>query len=178
MGEGEERGKNGLPSAIIGREAGGEGWPRGRTMSHNIERRTRRMISALQTKGCRITAPRRAVVQVLAEGHQHLNHAEILTKAKTIYPEIGRATVYRTLELLVELGLIHATYMGDAAQRFIVPMGGHHHHLVCHGCGEVTDLDECHFGHALAEVSQDTGFKIDSHLVEIYGVCRGCQIGS
>jgi Fe2+ or Zn2+ uptake regulation protein len=144
-------------------------------MSHNIERRAGRMILALQSKGCRITAPRRALVQVLAEGHQHLNHAEILAKAKSIYPDIGRATVYRTLELLVEVGQIHVTYMGDAAQRFIVPMGGHHHHLVCNDCGEVTDLDECHFGHALAEVSQQTGFQIDSHLVEIYGLCTSCQ---
>jgi Fur family transcriptional regulator, ferric uptake regulator len=133
------------------------------------------MIGALQGQGCRITEPRRAVVEVLAEGHQHLNHAEILERARAKHPEIGRATVYRTLELLVEMGLIHVTYMGDANQRFIVPVGGHHHHLVCNRCGTVMDLDECHFGNALATIARETGFIIDSHLVELYGLCADCQ---
>lgn len=144
-------------------------------MADELERRIERMLAALQRKGCRITEPRKAVVEVLAEGHQHLSHAEILDRAKQRHPDIGRATVYRTLELLVEMGMIHATYLGDANQRFIIPVGGHHHHLVCTRCGEILDLDECHFGNALTAVSQQTNFTIDSHLVELYGTCAQCQ---
>ena len=70
-------------------------------MSNDINKRASRMISALQGRGCRITEPRKAVVQVLAEGHQHLSHAEILAQARQKYPEIGRATVYRTIQLLL-----------------------------------------------------------------------------
>lgn len=143
-------------------------------MEESTQSRSDRMIAALQSKGCRVTDPRRAVVEVLAEGHQHLSHAEILDAAKIKYPEIGRATVYRTLELLTEMGIIHATYMGDANQRFIVPMGGHHHHMVCNNCGKVQDLDACHFSHALRTLSQETGFKIESHLVELFGTCPNC----
>lgn len=139
------------------------------------EKRVDRMLAALQSRGCRVTEPRRAVVEVLAEGHQHLNHAEILEQAKAKYNDIGRATVYRTLELLTEMGIIHATYLGDANQRFVVPMGGHHHHLVCNNCGKVQDLDDCHFSHALTQLSRETGFTIDSHLVELYGTCPDCK---
>ncbi len=144
-------------------------------MSKGKHGRTERMLEALQGRGFRLTAPRRAVVEVMAEGHQHLNHAEILERARVKYQDIGRATVYRTLELLVEMGLIHVTYMGDANQRFIVPVEGHHHHLVCNGCGDVFELDECHFGAALTTITNQTGFSIDSHLVELYGRCTGCQ---
>ncbi len=133
------------------------------------------MLHALQQKGCRLTEPRRALVEVLAEEPHHLNHTEILERARSKYPDIGRATVYRTLELLVELGLLQVTFLGDATQRFIVPVGGHHHHLVCNQCGDVVELDECHFGSALERVSQQTGFAIDSHLVELFGTCSACQ---
>lgn len=145
------------------------------TMTEDTQRRTERMMAALDAEGFRLTAPRLAVVQVLAEGHQHLSHAEILERAREKYPDISRATVYRTLELLAELGIVHTTFMGDANQRFIVPIGGHHHHLICNRCGNVTDLNECHFGTALSTVSQQTGFAVESHLVELYGLCADCQ---
>ena len=144
-------------------------------MSDDSRRRAERMLSALDAEGFRVTSPRQAVVDVLAEGHQHLSHAEILERAREKYPDISRATVYRTLELLAELGIVHATFMGDASQRFVVPIAGHHHHLICNRCGDVTDLNECHFGNALATVSQQTGFAIDSHLIELYGLCSACQ---
>ncbi len=144
-------------------------------MSDETTHRKERMLQALQQQGCRLTEPRRAVVEVLAEGHQHLNHAEILERARQKYTELGRATVYRTLELLVEMGLIHVTYLGDANQRFVVPMGGHHHHLVCKRCGDVLDVEECYFNSALSLISRETGFAIDSHLVELYGTCATCQ---
>ncbi|MGB0387733.1 MAG: Fur family transcriptional regulator [Ardenticatenaceae bacterium] len=144
-------------------------------MNNNIKKRMDQMVLMLQKNGFRITPPRKAVLQVMAEGHQHLSHGEILEQARQKYPNIGRATVYRTVELLLQIGLIHATYLGDANQRFIVPMAGHHHHLVCNNCGDVTDLDECHFGHALFAITRQTGFKIDSHLVELYGTCTSCQ---
>lgn len=144
-------------------------------MSNETTQRATRMLATLQERGCRLTEPRRAIVAVLAEGHQHLNHAEILERAKAKYADIGRATVYRTLELLLEAGVIHATYLGDANQRFIVPLGGHHHHLVCNRCGNVTDLEECHFNSALSTIHEQTGFQIDSHLVELYGTCTDCQ---
>lgn len=144
-------------------------------MSNMIETRLDQMISALQGKGYRMTEPRRAVLEVMAEGHQHLSHAEILVQARLKHHNIGRATVYRTLELLLESGMVHATYLGDANQRFIVPIGGHHHHLVCNYCGTVTDLDKCEFEEALATISQATGFQAESHLVELYGKCLACQ---
>lgn len=144
-------------------------------MRDDVRQRYEQMLEALRDSGCRITDPRRAVVQVLAEGHQHLNHTELLERAQQRHAAIGRATVYRTVELMVELGLIHVTYLGDAGQRFVIPIHGHHHHMVCNECGAVTDVEECHFSSALAAISRETGFAIDSHLVELYGLCPACQ---
>lgn len=133
------------------------------------------MLAALREAGCRITAPRRAVVEVLAAGEQHLSHAEVLARARDRYPDVGRATVYRTLELLVGLGQVHVTYLGDACQRFIVPFGGHHHHLVCNDCGDVVEIKECDCSPLLDQVSRRTGFRIDTHNVELFGTCAACR---
>lgn len=144
-------------------------------MNDSVNQRSARLLAALQARGYRVTEPRRAVADALAEGGQHLSHADIMTRAQSRYPDIGQATIYRTLDLLVSLGLIHATYQGDANQRFVLPQGGHHHHLICNQCGASQELDECHFGTALLTISQQTGFAIESHLVELYGRCNDCR---
>ncbi|MCB0076378.1 MAG: transcriptional repressor [Anaerolineales bacterium] len=130
---------------------------------------------ALQAHGHRLTEPRQALIEVLVGSEQHLDHAEILARAQQRIPQLGRATVYRTLELLTGLGLIHATYLGDGRQRFCVPSGGHHHHLICNHCGTVTDLDHCLLDDGLERFAQQHDFTVESHLVELYGICHDCQ---
>ena len=74
------------------------------------------------------------MLDVIRHKGEHLNPNEILEQAKAIHPEIGRATVYRTLELLTGLGIVRPIYVGDAGPTYIHAEGGHHH-LVCSTCG-------------------------------------------
>lgn len=135
---------------------------------------TEEMVERLRAAGYKITPARRAVLAVLAQDHAHLNPAEVLDRAKAIYPAIGRATVYRTLELLTELGVLRPIYGGDSALSFIHAEGGHHH-LVCGECGAMFEFEECVADEISQSLEERFGFRIQSHLLEFYGQCAACS---
>ena len=94
----------------------------------------------LKSAGYKLTLPRLAVIEVLESQPEHLNHNQILVEAQKIYPKVSRATVYRTLELLVELNLVRPLYLNDPTQRFVSAAGGHHH-LICSVCGVIIEFE-------------------------------------
>lgn len=132
------------------------------------------MLERLRAAGYKITPARQAVLQVIEQGHAHLNPTEVLARAKELHPAIGRATVYRTLELLTELGILRPIYSGDNAFSFIRAEGGHHH-LVCADCGKIIEFDECIADELSHDLEERFGFRITSHLLEFYGLCEGCN---
>ncbi|MCS7259590.1 MAG: transcriptional repressor [Anaerolineae bacterium] len=121
-----------------------------------------------------MTAPRKAIVQVLEQEGKHLSSNEVLVLGRRIYPLLSRATVYRTLELLTNLGLIRPILLNDTAQRYVNGEGGHHH-LVCSVCGAVFEFERCGIDRLAAELAERFDFRIRSHLLEFYGICRTCQ---
>lgn len=127
----------------------------------------------LQAAGHRLTAPRRAVLRVLEEAGTHLHPEEILTRARRIYPGLGRATVYRTLALLTGLGLLRPIRLGGSPRLACIAEG--HHHLVCLACGHSFSFEECPEGELAAELSRRFNFEIKSHLLEFYGLCADCR---
>ncbi len=129
---------------------------------------------ALKRAGYKLTAPRKAIVQVLEKGGDHLSSSEVLTLGRQIYPLLSRATVYRTLELLTTLGLIRPILLRDAAQRYVTGEGGHHH-LLCRECGAVFEFERCGAEQLAAELAERFDFQIRGHLLEFYGICRNCQ---
>ena len=131
-------------------------------------------IARLRAAGYKITPSRLAVLQVIEQDGDHLNPAEILKRAQEICPSVGRATVYRTLELLTELQIVGPIYLGDASQSYIRVEGGHHH-LVCSGCGKVFDFDQCIADQMVQELTARFDFAIRSHLLEFYGTCHDCR---
>lgn len=135
---------------------------------------TQQLVERLKFAGYKITPARLAVLQVIDDDHAHLNPSDVLEQAKQLYPKLGRATVYRTLELLTELGILRPIYMGESTPRFIRAEGGHHH-LVCNDCGEVIEFDECMAGDLTTVLQEQFGFEIGSHLLEFYGRCRDCR---
>jgi Fur family ferric uptake transcriptional regulator len=128
----------------------------------------------LKSAGYKLTLPRLAVVKVLESYPEHLSHNQILIEGQKIYPKLSRATVYRTMELLVELGLLRPLYLHDPTQRFVSATGGHHH-LVCTNCGATIEFDYCSADQLAQELSAKYKFQIQSHLLEFQGVCRDCQ---
>ncbi len=132
------------------------------------------LANKLRTAGYKITPARLAVLAVIGEEGEHLEPGEILRRAQVIHPALGRATVYRTLELLTQLNIIRPIYIGEHGPSYIRAEGGHHH-LVCSSCGTVVDFEQCVADQMTAELTERFGFQIQSHLLEFYGQCATCQ---
>ena len=132
------------------------------------------LTARLRLAGYKLTPPRLAVLQVIFGDGGHLNPAEILERARAIHPSVGRASIYRTLELLTQLGLIRPIYLGENGPIYIHAEGGHHH-LVCSTCGKVIDFDQCTADQIADELAARYGFTIHSHLLEFYGLCANCE---
>jgi Fur family ferric uptake transcriptional regulator len=130
----------------------------------------------LKEAGYKLTAPRQAVIQVLEAEGGHLSPAEVLSLGRQVYPDLSRATVYRTLDLLTELGIVRPILLGDTAQRYVSAKGGHHH-LVCVDCGTTFEFERCQASQLASALAERFGFEIHSHLLEFYGRCRTCSQG-
>jgi Fur family ferric uptake transcriptional regulator len=128
----------------------------------------------LKRAGYKLTPARRTVIEVLEIETEHPSHQQILDEGQKIYPKLSRATVYRTMELLVELRLVRPLYLNDPTQRFVSALGGHHH-LVCSNCGQIFEFDHCTVNRLAFELSEKYEFQIFSHLLEFYGLCERCH---
>lgn len=128
----------------------------------------------LKKAGYKLTRPRLAVIEVLENQGDHFSHDQILDEGKKVYPKLSRATVYRTLDLLVALNLMRPLYLNEPAQRFISAAGGHHH-LVCTHCRTVFEFDDCMADQLARQLSEQFKFQIRNHLLEFQGVCADCQ---
>ncbi|MDF2538277.1 MAG: hypothetical protein K0S76_1298 [Herbinix sp.] len=135
----------------------------------------------LKQNGLKVTTQRIAILEVLSNmPGKHLTAEEIYDYVKKKYPEIGLATVYRTIQLLSELNVIDKLNLDDGYVRYEIGMKNHkeashhHHHLICLDCGDIyafqDDLLE-----TLEERIKDTlGFQVVDHEVKLYGHCKKC----
>ncbi len=138
-------------------------------------------------KGCgyRMTVGRDAVLDVLAKADEHLSAEDIYMKIHPVYPSIGLTSIYRTLDILVNIGLVHKFDFGHGRARYELTEGPkgkpHHHHLVCTGCGRVIDYtdfidEEVALLQKTEEgLSKKYNFRIDNHLIQFYGLCDACN---
>lgn len=129
---------------------------------------------ALEARGFRLTAARRVILDTLADNGDHLTADELTERVRRRSTGIGRMTVYRTLDLLCDLGLLRPVYQGTGAAHYILLHDGHHHHLICSDCSRVIEFDECALGDLPARIARRFGFRVDGHLLELYGVCEAC----
>ena len=134
--------------------------------------------------GLRLTSPREAILNVISENPPHLSADEVFFLVRKRCPAIGLATVYRTLELLTQMGILKKYDFGEGRSRYELSSedeSDHHHHLVCTKCGKIVDysefmIQEVEFIKQLeAELSRRHNFSIDSHQIYFYGLCPECQ---
>ena len=132
----------------------------------------------LKEKGCKLTLQRRSVLDVLIEhGSEHLSTEEIYGEVKKKYPEIGLATVYRTVQLFEEMGIVDRLNFDDGCSRFELASEDsvhHHHHLICEKCNRVYEVEDDLLSEIEAEIERVYQFKIHDHNVMFYGVCKEC----
>lgn len=121
--------------------------------------------------GVRVTAPRRALLAAIEGLGDHFTAEELAAAA----PAVGRATVFRTLRLLQDLGTICLVVLDDGTSEYRMAEPGHHHHLVCSVCGTVSDIVGCDLTELVRVVSEDTGFDVETHRLELYGRCAACR---
>src|SRR5688500_3733651 len=101
-------------------------------------------LQRLRDAGFKITNARAIVIQVMEDAGGHLTSAQVVEEVARRDPAVGRASVFRTLELLSRLSLIRPTFVdGSGAPVFVLLPGGHHHHIVCTGCGKVIEFHDC-----------------------------------
>ncbi len=130
----------------------------------------------LTQAGCRITAPRRVVMTVLEQSERPLTPQVVMERGEEQHPNLGLVTVYRTLELFEQLGLVRRVHQGEGCQAYMVTAPGHRHVVICRRCGRAMefvgaeDLDVL-----IARVEQGTGYRVDGHLLQLSGLCLDCQ---
>ncbi len=135
----------------------------------------RKVVATLRRHGYKLTPQRRVVIQAIASNQEHLTPTSIYEKVHQDQPNIGLVTIYRTLEILAKLNLICELHAGDSCRSYTISAPGHHHHLICSNCGKVVDFPSCELEAAQQSLSQQTGFRIDGHLLEFIGLCQACQ---
>ena len=134
--------------------------------------------------GHRTTIPRNAVIELLDRSTKHPSAEEIYLAVHRTYPAIGLTTVYRTLELIEQMGIIRKLVFGDGWSRYEISDGPHwryHHHLFCMKCGKVMDYtdfvtEQQRLLKKIGEVlSKKYKFRISRHQLHFYGLCQKCR---
>ncbi len=132
-------------------------------------------LDQLLENGYRLTAARRAVVNLVAGASRALTPLEVFEKARKKNPALGLVSVYRTLEKLEELHLIQRVHQPDGCQAFIAASRGHEHLLLCKNCGEVAFFEGDDLDALIKSISKDTGYKVSEHWLQLFGLCANCQ---
>jgi len=135
----------------------------------------REVITELKRRGYKLTPQRRAVIRVVTASQDHLTPLAIYHRVQPEYSDIGLVTVYRTLDILGELGLLCELHAGHSCRSYTVGAQEHHHHLICSSCQKVVSITDCGLEEMMQNVADETGFRIDDHLLEFAGLCPACQ---
>ncbi len=137
------------------------------------------IVDALGAAGYRLTEPRRALAELIASHDGHFTAGDLVREAANARLEVGRATVFRSLEVLAELGFVEQIDLPAGGHSFVAcAPATHHHHLVCSSCGRSTDIAATGLSSILREVASRSGYRIESHRLEVFGVCPSCQAAS
>ena len=135
-----------------------------------------RIEKELRSGRYKLTPQRRRIIRAITGVREHMTPSEIHEKVSRDDPSIGLVTVYRTLEILAEIGLICEVHVGGNCRSYLLRRPKeHHHHLVCSECGTVVDFTDCDLGGLEEKISKDNQFTIDGHILEFIGRCKECH---
>ena len=132
------------------------------------------IVAALDRAGYRLTEPRRSLALLIADQEGHFTAAELVAGARARRLGVGRATVFRTLEVLEELGAVERLDLPSGEHAYVVCEPAHHHHVVCSRCGRTNEIDDAGLRLVVREVARRTGYRVDEHRLELFGLCPAC----
>lgn len=130
----------------------------------------------LERRSLKLTAERQALFDELFSRHEHVEADELLVRLRAKHKKISRATIYRTLELMVDSGIVGRLRIGESGYRYErLRAGDHHDHLICDHCGKVIEFFEERIEALQDEVAARHGFVLLSHTHQMRGICRACR---
>lgn len=130
----------------------------------------------MESRGLKSTRQRTLIVDTFFALDGHLSVEELWARVRAVDPRVSVATVYRTMKLLSESGLAHARNFGDGQTRYEAAVGrDHHDHLICTRCGTIIEFENDRIESLQDAIARKHGFKVVSHKMELYGLCRTCQ---
>lgn len=142
---------------------------------------TRRAVETILSQhGYRLTGPRATIVETMLQYDRPFTAEQLVTALR---PErtnesprpIGRATVYRTLEILASVDVLTRLIQADGHPAYVWDVPGHRHHLVCTGCGTAISFTSCPVNELVSTLVRETAFVIQDHMLEVFGLCPKCQ---
>jgi Fur family transcriptional regulator, ferric uptake regulator len=147
------------------------------------------LVAVLKSAGHFNTHARRAVLEALCAAPGPLNPSDILWVGRQHHEALGLVTVYRTLEVLQGLGLVSKLHLQDGCHSYMLSTAGierkeahdgqvaeHGHHVICSACGRAVEFDGCDVEAVVAAVETKTGFKVQDHWLELFGLCPHCHM--
>lgn len=145
--------------------------------SHAQERNHEELLARFMADhGLKSTRQRTLIVETFFGSEGHLSVEELWDKVRGTDARVSVATVYRTMKLLSDSGLAHARNFGDGQTRYEAAVGRHHHdHLICTSCGTIVEFENDRIEAMQDAVARRHGFKVTSHKMELYGLCKNCQ---
>ncbi len=129
----------------------------------------------LKQHGYRLTAPRSAIVEAVLRHDRPFTAEQLVTELAGGANSPGRATVYRTLEVLASMDVLTRIVSPDGQPRYISGAPGHRHHLLCERCGATVTITSCPVPELLTMLASETDFVINDHTLEVFGICPACQ---
>lgn len=129
---------------------------------------------ALERAGYRLTASRLAVADLIADHDGHFTAFDLGVAARGRRLGLSRATLFRALDLFIELGVVERLDLPNGEHAYVPCAPAHHHHVVCSRCGRTAEVDDAGLTGAVREVERQSGFRIDTHRLELFGLCRHC----
>lgn len=133
-----------------------------------------RLEKLCEANGISLTSKRRVICRVIEESEEHPDASMVYIKARKIDPTIGIATVYRTLKLMRAKGVVDLHSFGQEHSHFESPAKKHHDHLICVDCGRIEEFHHKELERIKLKVAKKHGFKMESHRLNLYGVCSSC----
>ena len=130
---------------------------------------------ALDEAGYRLTEARRSIAGLIAARNGHFTAADLVADARARHLGIGRATIFRTLDVLVDLQVVERLDLPTGDHAYVACERAHHHHVVCSNCGASRDIDDAGWRVVVRDIERRTGYRIDDHRLELFGVCPDCK---
>jgi len=133
------------------------------------------LVKELNAHGFKDTQQRRAVLSVVVASGEYLSPAEVYAKAKVACPRIGLTTVYRTLEILADLGVVRRVHLQQGCHSYALASAGHRHHVICSTCQGTIEFEGCDLSEVVQSAVHQTGFRVEGHWLQLFGTCPACQ---